>query len=67
MAHSYRLKIGLREIAAMQPHTILWDLAVRGFHCRRQYGDAVTFAVFYPYNEHAKGPSFDWALRGLHP
>ena len=50
MAHSYRLKIGLREIAAMQPHTILWDLAVRGFHCRRQYGDAVTFAVFYRYN-----------------
>ena len=47
MAHSYRLKIGLREIAAMEPHTILWDLAVRGFHARRQFGDAVTFGVFY--------------------
>ena len=32
MAHSYRLKIGRREIAAMEPHTIFWDLAVRGFN-----------------------------------
>lgn len=40
-------KIGKREIAALQPHTILWDQEVRGFHARRQYGDAITFAVFY--------------------
>ena len=40
-------KIGIREIVALQPHMILWDSFVRGFHARRQYGDAVTFAVFY--------------------
>jgi integrase len=40
-------KIGIRDVAALQPHTILWDSTVRGFHVRRQYGDAITFAVFY--------------------
>jgi hypothetical protein len=40
-------KIGIRDVLAMQPHTILWDSNPRGFHARRQYGDAVTFAVFY--------------------
>ena len=40
-------KIGIRDVLAIQPHTILWDRDVRGFHARRQYGDAITFAVFY--------------------
>jgi Arm DNA-binding domain len=40
-------KIGIRDVLAMQPRTILWDREVRGFHARRQYGDAITFAVFY--------------------
>ena len=31
MGTSYRVRIGLREIAAMQPNTILWDLEVHGF------------------------------------
>jgi integrase len=31
----------------MQPHTILWDLAVRGFNARRQKSETVTFSVFY--------------------
>ena len=44
-------KIGIRDIAALQPHTILWDSIVRGFHARRQFGDAVTFAVFYRNQE----------------
>ena len=40
-------KIGLRDIAAMQPNSILWDSAVRGFNARRQFSDVVTFNVFY--------------------
>lgn len=40
-------KIGMRNILAMQPQTILWDSIVRGFNARRQYGDAITFSVFY--------------------
>jgi integrase len=45
------IKIGIRDVRAMQPHTVLWDSTVRGFHARRQFGDAVTFAVFYRNNE----------------
>jgi site-specific recombinase XerD len=44
-------KIGIRDVLAMEPHTIIWDSTVRGFHARRQYGDAVTFAVFYRNSE----------------
>jgi integrase len=40
-------KLGIRDILAMQPNTILWDTAVPGFHARRQFSDAVTFCVFY--------------------
>lgn len=47
MATSYELKIGMREIAAMERDTILWDLAVKGFNARRQKSEAVTFSVNY--------------------
>jgi integrase len=40
-------KIGIRDILAMPPNTILWDAAVRGFNARRQKSDAITFSVFY--------------------
>jgi integrase len=45
------VKIGIRDVQSMPPHTILWDQSVRGFHARRQFGDAVTFAVFYRNTE----------------
>jgi integrase len=44
-------KIGIRNVQTMPPNTFLWDSKVRGFHARRQFGDAVTFAVFYRNNE----------------
>jgi hypothetical protein len=47
MGTSYRLRIGLREVAAMQPHTILWDLDPRGFCARRQFSDVITYSVFF--------------------
>ena len=44
MGNSYRVRIGLREIAAMESNTILWDQEVRGFVARRQHSDIVTFS-----------------------
>jgi integrase len=47
MGTSYRLRIGLREVAALQPHTILWDLETRGFCARRQFSDVITYSVYF--------------------
>jgi integrase len=41
------VKIGIKQVLAMEPHTILWDTSVKGFNARRQFGDAITFSVFY--------------------
>ena len=51
MGTSYRVRIGQREIAAMEPNTILWDQEVRGFVARRQFFDIVTFSVVYRTQE----------------
>ena len=47
MGTNYRVKIGLREIAAMQPHTILWDTITHGFCARRQFSDVITYSVYF--------------------
>ena len=60
---SYRLRIGLREIAAMQPSTILWDLEVRGFCARRQFSEAVTYSVIFRNREGRQ----HWYKLGRHP
>jgi hypothetical protein len=39
MGNSYRVRIGLKEIQAMEPNTILWDLEVKGFVARRQFSE----------------------------
>jgi hypothetical protein len=54
MGNSYRVRIGLREIQAMQPNTILWDLEVRGFVARRQFSDIITFSVVYRTKENVQ-------------
>jgi integrase len=46
-----RVKIGLREIAAMQPHTILWDSKLSGFCARRQFSDVITYSVYFRTRE----------------
>src|SRR5262252_11231394 len=46
-----RKRIGLREVRALRPNTIIWDAAVAGFHARRQRGSTVTYAVFYRTKE----------------
>ena len=40
-------KIGIKQVQAIGQNTILWDSEVRGFNARKQFGDAVTFSVFY--------------------
>jgi integrase len=37
----------MREVAAMQPHTILWDQEIRGFCARRQFSDVITYSVYF--------------------
>ncbi len=54
MGNSYRVRIGLREIAAMQPNTILWDLEVKGFVARRQFSEVITFSVVYRTKENVQ-------------
>ena len=41
------IKIGLRDVAALQPNKILWDTAIRGFCARRQHSEIVTYSVYY--------------------
>jgi integrase len=40
-------KIGLRELAALPPNSILWDEEVKGFNARRQFSKIITFSVIY--------------------
>jgi integrase len=47
MVNRQRVKIGQREIAAMQPHTILWDTVTHGFCARRQFSDVITYSVYF--------------------
>jgi integrase len=43
-----KMKIGLQIIAGMPPGPFLiWDSAVKGFCCRRQFSDAITYSVFF--------------------
>jgi integrase len=42
-----RRQIGLREVRALKPGEIIWDLSVTGFAARRQKSAAVTYFAFY--------------------
>lgn len=44
---SERKRIGLREVRALEPGSIVWDTAVVGFGARRQKGSAVIYFVKY--------------------
>jgi integrase len=37
----------MREVAAMQPHTILWDQETHGFCARRQFSNVITYSVYF--------------------
>jgi len=60
---SYRVRISLREIAAMQPHTVLWDLEVKGFSARRQFSNVVTYSIIFRNREGRQ----NWYKLGRHP
>lgn len=40
-------RLGLRDLRAIEPNSIIWDGAVAGFGARRQKSDAVIFVVKY--------------------
>jgi integrase len=42
-----RVRIGQRQIKALQPAEVVWDSAVTGFGARRQKGEARTYFLFY--------------------
>src|SRR3954452_21828661 len=42
-----RRRISLRDVAALQPGTIIWDTAVVGFGIRRQRGPEVRYILVY--------------------
>jgi integrase len=46
-----RKRIGLREVRALQPNSLVWDTGVTGFGIRRQRGEAVTYFVKYRTRE----------------
>jgi integrase len=40
-------RIGLREIATLGPHSLIWDTEVSCFGVRRQKSEAISYIVFY--------------------
>jgi integrase len=42
-----RKRIGLREVRALRPGEIVWDVAVTGFGARRQKGESVAYFIKY--------------------
>jgi integrase len=57
------VRIGIREIQALEPNTILWDLEVRGFVARRQFSEVVTYSVIFRTREGRQS----WFKLGRHP
>jgi integrase len=45
------IKIGLRDIAAMQPNSVLWDSVIRGLCVRRQHSETTTWSIVYRTKE----------------
>jgi integrase len=42
-----KTRIGIREIKALEPGQVIWDITVSGFGARRQKGTAVVYFLFY--------------------
>ncbi len=63
MANSFKVRIGPREVAAMQPNSVLWDVEVRGFCARRQFSNVVTYSVIFRNREARQC----WFKLGRHP
>lgn len=57
------IKISIRDVGSMQPHSILWDSIVHGFNARRQFSETITFSVTY----RTKGGQQKWYKLGRWP
>ena len=42
-----QLRIGLRQVRALQPRQTLWDTSLPGFGARRQQGEAIAYVLKY--------------------
>jgi hypothetical protein len=42
-----KAKISAREVARLKPNQIIWDKEIKGFNCRRQRSDVLTFSLYY--------------------
>src|SRR5262249_41103158 len=42
-----RERLGIRNVTALQPGTVLWDSIVTGFGARRQRSEAINYFLFY--------------------
>ena len=62
MGTSFRVRIGVKEIAAMGPNTILWDQEVRGF-CARRQAEVITYSVIFRNRDGRQ----NWYKLGRHP
>jgi integrase len=56
-------KIGARDVAALEPNSILWDAEVRGLCARRQFSNVVTYSVIFRNREGRQ----HWYKLGRHP
>ena len=56
-------KIGLRDVAALPPNSILWDSQVRGFCVRRQHSETITYSVIYRNKDNIQ----KWLKLGRYP
>ena len=56
-------KIGARDIAALQPNSLIWDAEVRGLCARRQFSNVVTYSVIFRNREGRQ----HWFKIGRHP
>ena len=45
MAGAVKKRIGIRDIQALRPNSIIWDSTVTGFGARRQTGDSVSYIL----------------------
>src|SRR6516165_8740087 len=58
-----KAKIGLRQIADLEPNSIIWDTAIPGFNVRRQFSEVITYSIIYRNREGTQ----KWYKLGRHP
>jgi integrase len=58
-----KAKIGLRQIEALEPNSLIWDTVIPGFNVRRQFSEVITYSVIYRNRDGSQ----KWFKLGRHP